>query len=131
MKSNTTLRQFVEEKPLTSLGGAVLVGFAVGSGAAVPLLVGAGLSRAGLGGMLKSWLRHEAEKGLRDWLQRQQSRATRESQPDPAGVEEHNRSDSGAPGETPLARKVREELDGYASTDGQVSQSVQGRPSTD
>ena len=72
MQDKTTeLRQFVQEKPLTSLGSAVLVGFAFGSGAAIPILLGAGLSRAGLGGMLQSWLRREAEQGLRHWLQGQ------------------------------------------------------------
>ena len=110
MHNNTTeLRQFVEEKPLTSLGGALLVGFALGSGAAMPILLGAGLSRAGLGGMVKGWLRHEAEQGLRQWLQRQQ--------PEPPA--------DASPGETPLARKVREELAGYRGTDVEVSESVQ------
>lgn len=130
MKNNTDLRQFIEEKPLTSLGGAVLVGFAFGSGAAMPLLLGAGLSRAGLGGMVKNWLRQEAEQGLRNWLQRQQSQPAVEAQAEPT-VEDHSQSDSGAPGQTPLARKVSEELAGYAGTEGRVSQSVQAPIPTD
>ncbi len=104
-KNDNELRQFIEEKPLTSLGGAILVGFAVGSGAAAPLLLGAGMSRSGLGGMIKSWLGQEVEQGLRDWLQRQRPKPTLEPQ-----------VDSGAPGQTPLARKVSAELGGYVNT---------------
>lgn len=91
----------------------------------MPLLLGAGLSRAGLGGMLKSWLRQEIEQGVRGWLQRQPPRPEVEPELEPV-VEDHSQSDSGAPGETPLARKVSEELAGYAGTEVQVSQSVQG-----
>ena len=108
MQGNTAeLRQFIEEKPLSSLGGAVLVGFALGSGAAMPILLGAGLSRAGLGGMVTGWLRQEVEQGLRQWLQQRQP-------------------GEASPGETPLARKVREELAGYRGTGTEVSESVQG-----
>lgn len=129
-KNQSQLQQYVQQKPLTSLGGAVLLGFAFGSGVAMPVLLGAGLSRSGLGGTLKGWLRQEAELALREWLKKQQApgRAS-EDAPGPE-VEGHGHSDSGEPGQTPLARKVREELDGYGSTGGRVSESVQGVPPT-
>lgn len=126
--NHSQLQQYIQEKPITSLGGAVLLGFAVGSGVATPLLLGAGLSRSGLGGTLKGWLRQEAELALRQWLKKQRtSGGVSEAVTDPE-VEDHGHSDSGEPGQTPLARKVREELDGYANTDGRVSSSVQGAP---
>ncbi|MBN9414381.1 MAG: hypothetical protein J0I12_03040 [Candidatus Eremiobacteraeota bacterium] len=130
MQNNPSdLRKFVEEKPLTSLGGAVLFGFAVGSGVALPILFGASMSRSGIGGILKSWLRQEAEHGLREWLKSQQKPVQVESE-SPSALEGHEQSDNGSPGQTPLARQVREELDGYSGTKGRVSQSVQGiRPS--
>ena len=128
MQNNQTeLRQFVQEKPFTSLGGAVLVGFAFGSGLAMPILFGAGMSRSGLGGMLKGWLRQEAEHGLREWLKSQQKPIAQEPEAE-SRLEDHDQSDSGSPGQTPLARKVRDELDGYGNTEGRVSQSVQGVP---
>lgn len=127
MNNNTDLRQFIQEKPLTSLGGALVVGFAMGSGVAMPLLLGAGLSRAGLGGTVQTWLRQEVEQGLRSWLQGQRAKPAVEPPAEPA-IEEHGQSDSGAPGQTPLARKVSEELAGYGGTEGRVSQSVQGDP---
>ncbi|MBS2035026.1 hypothetical protein JST97_08555 [bacterium] len=68
MKEHHNFKQIVQEKPLTSLGGAVVAGFALGSGLAVPLLAGAGLSRAGLGRMVQSWLMQELEDGVRQWM---------------------------------------------------------------
>lgn len=124
MHSNTNqLRQFVQEKPLTSFGGALLVGFAFGSGAAMPILLGAGLSQSGVRQALQSWLLKEAEMGLRQWLQPQPPVPTQECE---SSVEDHGQSDSGYPGETGLARKVCQELAGYACTEERVSQAVLG-----
>lgn len=113
MKNANELRRMIDEKPLTTLGGAVLVGFSLGSGLALPLLAGAGLNQAGLGRILKSWLRQEVEEGLRLWIQPAQPQAAVEP-----GPEDHSASDSGVPGQTSLARQVLDELAGYGNTDG-------------
>lgn len=111
MNNTVELRKFVEEKPWTAVTGAALVGFAFGSGMALPILMGAGMSRAGLGTMVKSWLAKEVEQGLRDYMRPRQAKLT-DASAQAGPVEEHGETDSGAPGETPLARQVRREL-GY------------------
>jgi hypothetical protein len=114
MQNVNELRRMIEEKPLTSLGGALLVGFSLGSGLAFPLLAGAGLNRAGLNRMLTSWLRQELEHGLRQIVRTDSEQSPAAAEPEP---EDHSASDSGVPGQTPLARKVLDELAGYGNTD--------------
>ena len=106
MSSKTLeLKQFVEKQPWTAVSGAALVGFAFGSGMAVPILVGAGMSRGVLGSTLKGWLAREVEQGLRN-LFLPKPPATRPE------IEDHSQTDSGAPGDTSLSRRVQREL-GY------------------
>ena len=109
MKNTTELKKLVQERPITAVAGAVLVGFAFGSGVALPLLAGAGMNRSGLEVLVKSWLAREVQQGLRDYLRPQHAAAAWAAEP---GVEDHDHSDSGAPGGSPLARQVRREL-GY------------------
>jgi len=112
MSNTIELRQFVDKQPWTAVTGAALVGFAFGSGIAMPILVGAGMSRALLGSTVKTWLAREVEQGLRDYFRPEQTTATEAAPTKAEVVEEHGDTDSGAPGETPLARRVRREL-GY------------------
>ncbi|MFN8607884.1 MAG: hypothetical protein U0931_10150 [Vulcanimicrobiota bacterium] len=114
MQESKPLREMIEERPLTSLGGALMVGFALGSGLALPVLAGAGLNRMGLQRMLMSWMQHEVEQGLRQWMQPASEVQTVEAQARP---EDHGQSEGGRPGETPLARKVIDELAGYGGTE--------------
>ena len=106
MKNTLELKQFVEKQPWTAVSGAALVGFAVGSGMAMPILVGAGMSQGVLSSTLKTWLAREVEQGLRDLFRPKPTPTATEV------VEEHGDTDSGAPGETRLSRQVRQEL-GY------------------
>ena len=101
MSNTIELRQFVEKQPWTAVTGAALVGFAFGSGLAMPILVGAGMRRT-----VKTWLATEVQQGLRDFLRPQQTVASEA----PENSLKPGDSDSGVPRETPLARQVRREL---------------------
>lgn len=105
MNDAIELKKFVEKQPWTAVTGAALVGFAFGSGMAMPILMGAGMSRAVLRSTLKTWLATQVRQGLQD-LWRTQASAIQV----PAKVEQHGDSDSGGPGETSLARQVSREL---------------------